>query len=96
VLARALKFLTSTSLFLSLNAALVVIFSYFLYGMEISPVIVLTAFLSTFSVYGLNKATDKAEDSINRPETASRSSGCYLAASIVTLITSIVRVHLKA
>ncbi len=87
---RVLKFLTSTSLFLALNSALVVIFSYFLYGIDLSPMIVFVAFLATFSVYGLNKATDKAEDAINRPEIASRRSSYYLVPSMTALAASLI------
>jgi 4-hydroxybenzoate polyprenyltransferase len=89
VLGGFFKFLTSTSLFLALNGALVVLFSYFLYGLTISISIVLIAFLSIFSVYGLNKATDKAEDSINRPEVASRHKVYYLVPSLIALLVSI-------
>lgn len=90
LLSRALKILTSTSVFLALNSAFAVIFSCLLYEVAISPTIVLVAFLATFSVYGLNKATDKTEDAVNRPEIASKSVNCYLIPSIIALIISLI------
>ncbi len=83
---KVLELSTSTSLFLSLNSALVVVFGFSIYGHPIAPEIVLAAFLVTFSVYGLNKVTDKVEDSVNRPATASRSSRYYLISSIVAML----------
>jgi 4-hydroxybenzoate polyprenyltransferase len=64
-----LKFMFSSSLLLSLNSVMVVVFGSILYGFKIAPSLLLAAFLVTFGVYGLNKVTDKNEDSINRPET---------------------------
>ncbi|NLE03247.1 MAG: hypothetical protein GX638_00390, partial [Crenarchaeota archaeon] len=90
VFLKVLKFLTSTSLFLALNSSLVVAFGYLLYDIAFSPVMLLIGFLATFSVYGLNKATDKNEDNINRPETAQRSTTFYLIPSIAALIISII------
>ena len=43
-------------------------FGFLLYNSTIVPSLLLAAFLVTFGVYGLNKVTDKAEDSINKPE----------------------------
>jgi 4-hydroxybenzoate polyprenyltransferase len=80
------KFMTSTSLFLSLDASLVVIFSFLVYGNSIAPEIVLVAFLVTFSIYSLNKATDKVEDSVNSPNIASRSRLYYVTASVSAMI----------
>ena len=80
------KFMTSTSLFLSLNASLVVIFSFLVYGRSIVPEIVLAAFLATFSIYSLNKATDKVEDAVNSPDIASKSRLYYLTASFSSMI----------
>ena len=65
---KIIKFMTSTSLFLSLYASLVVIFSFLVYGHSIAPEIVLAAFLVTFSIYSLNKATDKIEDASQFPK----------------------------
>ena len=81
------KFMTSTSLFLSLDASLVVIFSFLVYGHSIAPEIVLAAFLVTFSIYSLNKATDKVEDAINSPNIESKSRLYYVIASVSAMIT---------
>jgi 4-hydroxybenzoate polyprenyltransferase len=80
------RFMTSTSLFLSLNASLVVIFSFLVYGHSIAPEIVLAAFLVTFSIYSLNKATDKIEDAVNSPNIASRSRLYNVTASVSAMI----------
>jgi 4-hydroxybenzoate polyprenyltransferase len=47
---------------------MVVVFSFCLLSYRIVPDLLLAAFLVTFSVYGLNRVTDRVEDSINRPE----------------------------
>lgn len=86
---RFIKLLTSTSLFLALSGALVVLLSYSLYEVTISIQIILIGFLAIFSIYGLNKVTDKTEDSINRPEIASKKTIFYLVPSIVSLTVSI-------
>ena len=88
-LEKGLKFLISNSLFLALNGSMVVVFAYFLYGIEIAPILLLLAFLTTFSMYGLNKATDNAEDAINRPETVSRDKAHYLVPSIAAMLVSL-------
>jgi 4-hydroxybenzoate polyprenyltransferase len=81
-----LELVVSTSIFLSINAALVAVFSFLLYEVEVIPVIVLISFLATFSVYNMNKATDKAEDSINRPDSAIQCSLFPLIMSITALL----------
>lgn len=82
-LSSLLELLTSTSIFIALNASLVAAFSSLLYGLEPEPKILLIAFLATFSVYNLNRATDGAEDSINRPRAASRKPLFFLVPSIL-------------
>ncbi len=82
-LSRFLEFLTSTSIFLALNASIVAAFSSLLYDVEVEPKILLIAFLATFSVYNMNKTTDVAEDSINRPRAASRNVFSYLVPSMI-------------
>jgi 4-hydroxybenzoate polyprenyltransferase len=89
MLLRTTKFLISTSLLLSLDGALIVIFGSFLYGIPINYQLTIASFLAVFSVYNLNKATDKREDSINRPETASKSTLYYLVPSIAAMIVSL-------
>lgn len=83
---KILKFMTSTSLSLSLYASFVVIFSFLVYGHSIAPEIVLAAFLVTFSIYSLNKATDKKEDAVNSPNIEPRSQVYYVIASISAMI----------
>jgi 4-hydroxybenzoate polyprenyltransferase len=82
-LSSLLELLTSTSIFLALNASIVAAFSSLLYGLEVKPTILLIAFLATFSVYNMNRATDGAEDSINRPRAASRSPLFFLVPSMI-------------
>ena len=92
VLLDILRLVTSTSVFLAVNAQMVAAFSSLMYGVEVKPVKLLIAFLATFSVYNVNRATDRAEDSVNRPETASRGTRFFLvpsiAASILCLLLS--------
>ena len=82
-LSSLLELLTSTSIFLALNASMVAAFSSLLYGLEVKSTILLIAFLATFSVYNMNRATDGAEDSINRPQAASRSPLLFLVPSMI-------------
>jgi len=84
---RVLKFLTNTSIFLSFNALIVSHYSSLLYGLKLDPRISIISFLLTFSVYNLNKVTDKTEDSLNRPETA-LSSKYFLFSSLAALFVS--------
>jgi 4-hydroxybenzoate polyprenyltransferase len=82
---KILRFLVSSSILLALNGVMVVIFGFFLDSTTIVIPLLFAAFLVTFSVYGLNRFTDKAEDSINRPETLPRSPGYYLFFSVVAM-----------
>lgn len=59
--------LTSSSVFIAINGMLVVVFSSYLYSIEIKYEILGIAFLVTFFAYYFNKITDKVEDSINDP-----------------------------
>lgn len=77
------ELVTSTSIFIALNASIVAAFSSLLYGVEVKPIILLIAFLATFSVYNMNRATDRAEDSINRPRAASRNILFFLVSSMI-------------
>ena len=63
--------LTSSSVFIAINGMLVVVFSSYLYSIEIKYEILGMAFLVTFLAYYLNKITDKVEDSINNPRICS-------------------------
>ncbi len=86
MLSKLLGHLTSTSLFLAFNGALVVVFSFFMYEQPVVPEIVLAAFLLTFSVYGLNKTTDRVEDSVNSPHRASMVPRYYLVYSVAAML----------
>lgn len=88
-LLRNLKPLTSTPLLLSFNSTMVVIFGCYLYKIAIAPSLLLAAFLITFSVYSLNKVTDKAEDSINN-KNLPNASKYYLGLSIIAMITGLI------
>ncbi len=82
--------LTSTSLLLALDGPLIVIFGYLLYGISINFLIVAASFLAVFSVYNLNKATDKTEDAINRPGAATKSTSYYVIPSFIAMIASFI------
>jgi len=86
---KILKLLISTSLLLAVNGVMVVVFGFFSYGSTISPLLLLAAFLVTFAVYGLNKVTDRAEDSINQPETSPNDSGYYLVFSVASMLVGL-------
>ena len=64
-------------------------FGFLLYNSTIVPSLLLAAFLVTFGVYGLNKVTDQAEDSINKPEWTTRRTDYYLKFSITTMIAGL-------
>ncbi len=61
-------FLLSTSIFLSINSILELYFSFLLFNTTPILDILLSFFFVTFSIYGLNKLTDRKEDTINVPE----------------------------
>lgn len=82
------KFFTASSLFLALNSVFVAYFSFILYNITPSLLVMLAVFLSTFGVYGLNKATDSIEDSINKPESAKKGSH-YIIPSIICYLSSL-------
>ena len=82
---KGLRFMVSSSILLALNGVMVVVFGYFLDSATIALPLLFAAFLVTFAVYGLNKFTDKAEDSINRPDILPRASSYYLVFSIVAM-----------
>jgi 4-hydroxybenzoate polyprenyltransferase len=77
-------------LLLALDGPLVVLFGYMLYGIDVNITIIAASFLGVFSIYTLNKATDKREDRINRPDQSSRSATYYVAVSFVTMILSLI------
>ncbi len=83
---KSIRFLTSTSLYLALNGSLVVIFGFLLYEHPIVPEIVFAAFLVTFSVYGLNKVTDRVEDSVNSSDRTRIAPACYLISSFAAVL----------
>jgi 4-hydroxybenzoate polyprenyltransferase len=82
-LSSLLELLTSTSVFLALNASIVAAFSSLLYGLEVELKILFIAFLATFSVYNMNRTTDRSEDSINRPKAASRNILFFMVPSMI-------------
>jgi 4-hydroxybenzoate polyprenyltransferase len=65
-----------------LNGSLVVAFGHFLYGGQIPFGAFEAAFLITFSVYHLNKITDKKEDIINKPDAKVQRSFFYVVPSV--------------
>jgi 4-hydroxybenzoate polyprenyltransferase len=60
-----------------------------LYGIQVNIVILVASFLGVFSVYSLNKVTDKKEDSINRPDQSLKSTKRYVVLSIATMTASL-------
>ncbi len=89
-IAKIAKFFTSNALLLALDGPLVVLFGYMLYGIDVNITIIAASFLGVFSIYTLNKATDKREDRINKPDQSSRSTTHYVAFSLVTMILSLI------
>ena len=79
-----LKKITSTSVYLAFNSLLVVVFSSLLYRITINPSILSVSFLATFSVYNMNKITDRAEDSVNRPEISDMDPKYFLLPSLAS------------
>jgi 4-hydroxybenzoate polyprenyltransferase len=61
-----------------------------LYGIDVNITVLVASFLGVFSIYTLNKATDKKEDRINRPDQSSRSATYYIAVSFITMILSLI------
>ena len=89
MLTTALKFLSSSSIFLALNGALVVYFANILYNDQISSTIYFAAFLSTYAVYNLNKISDSKEDAINRPDSKTKGPLYHAIPSIAAIFPSL-------
>lgn len=99
-----LRAFLSLLLFSPMNVALsglsVLAISFLLYNIPIHPMLLSAAFLVTFSIYTLNIATDKREDTVNSPERAryfitdtrllvAIAFGCYFAATIIGGLVSL-------
>ena len=65
---RFVSFLMVSSIFLSINSSLKLYFSFLLFDLNPVPNFIFATFFATFSVYSLNRLTDKEEDAINMPE----------------------------
>ncbi|MDY6865241.1 MAG: UbiA family prenyltransferase [Halobacteriota archaeon] len=65
---RLLSFLVVSSFFLSINSSLKLYFSFLLFDLKPVSNFILATFFVTFSIYSLNRITDKEEDAINMPE----------------------------
>ncbi len=61
-----------------------------LYGTNVNITIIAASFLGVFCTYTLNKATDKREDRINKPDQSSRSATYYVAVSFFAMILSLI------
>lgn len=61
------SFLVSSSIFIALNGLLLTLFAFILYNVQVDIPLLLCSFLVTFSVYTLNKTTDRSEDTLNNP-----------------------------
>ena len=83
------RFVTTSPLILALNGSMVVVFSSFLLGTGMHPDLLIAAFSVTLAVYSLNKVTDKFEDSINCPETVSKSPVGFLVVSTVSMLAGL-------
>jgi len=77
-------------LLLAFDGPLVVLFGYMLYGIDVNIAILTASFLGVFSIYILNKATDRREDSINKPDQSSQPTTYYVALSFVAMILSLI------
>jgi 4-hydroxybenzoate polyprenyltransferase len=83
------RLMNSTSLLISLNGLFVAAFGFFVYGITMSPDLLFAAFLVTFAVYGLNRFTDRVEDTINRPEISPRVKSLQLVLSAGAMIAGL-------
>ncbi|MDY6964608.1 MAG: UbiA family prenyltransferase [Halobacteriota archaeon] len=64
------SFLILSSLFVAISGLSVICFSFLFFEIPPKPDMLLAFFLVTYSIYSLNKLTDKEEDSVNVPERA--------------------------
>jgi len=65
-----ISFLIVSSIFIGIINLLLIYFCFLLFGLSLNLNILLAGFFLTFSIYNLNKLTDKAEDLVNAPERA--------------------------
>ena len=65
-----ISFLIVSSFFIGIINLLLIYFCFLLFRLTLNLNILLAGFFLTFSIYNLNKLTDKAEDLVNAPERA--------------------------
>ncbi|MEN4006604.1 MAG: UbiA family prenyltransferase [Methanobacteriaceae archaeon] len=89
---KIISFLVLSSLFISINCLLATYFSFLLFNIKPNLNLLLAAFFVTFTIYNLNKLTDKEEDSVNLPERADYVQGnerLLLLSSILSCFTAL-------
>lgn len=84
------KFSAVSPFYLALNSCFVVALGFLFYGEHFHFLILLAAFLATYSVYSLNKATDKVEDDINQTGLDSKNTKFFIVSAFIAMVLSLV------
>ena len=63
-----ISFLMVSSVFTAFTSLMMLYFSFIVLGVALKPILLCTMFLVVYSVYSLNKVTDREEDAVNTPE----------------------------
>jgi len=83
-------FAVTLPFYLALNSCLVVALGFLFYCEQPNFLLLLAAFLATYSVYSLNKATDKAEDEINQTGLDPKSTKFFMVSAFIAMSLSLV------
>jgi 4-hydroxybenzoate polyprenyltransferase len=84
------NFAVISPFYLALNGCFVVAAGFLFYCEQFNFVVLLAAFLATYSVYSLNKATDKVEDEINQTGFDSKKTKFFTASAFAATALSLV------
>lgn len=83
-------FAVTSPFYLALNGCLVVAAGFLFYREQFNFLVLLAAFLATYAVYSLNKATDKVEDEINQTGFDSKKTKFFTVSAFIATALSLV------
>jgi len=82
-------FALTSPFYLALNSCLVVALGFLFYYEQFNFLLLLAAFLATYSVYSLNKATDRVEDEINQTGPDPKSRKFFIVSAFIAMLLSL-------
>jgi len=86
ILLKLLNVLTSSSIYLGINSALVIYFSSQLFNVDVNIRTLTISFLATYTVYNFNNFTDIDEDTINLQDVPMTNKKIRVISTIISLV----------